>query len=190
MILVVDHRDSFTHNIAQALAALGADVEVARPDGLTVAGVIARDPAGVVLGPGPGGPERAALALALTLAAPPALPVLGICLGHQVLAVAHGARVVRAPRPVHGHAHAIEHDGQGLFAGLPSPLTVGRYHSLTVDEASLPPTLAVTARSADGCVMGLRHRERAQQGLQFHPDSILSERGAALFARWLEDTAP
>ncbi|QDU68088.1 anthranilate synthase component II [Engelhardtia mirabilis] len=186
MILLLDHRDSFTFNVAQGLLALGAKVEVVRLDGLEPAELLARKPTGVVLGPGPGHPAAAHATAALVRMAPPDLPLLGICLGHQVLAQVHGARVVRAPRPEHGRADRIDHDGRGLFLDLPSTLEVGRYHSLAVDPASLPAELELAAWSSDGCPMALRHRHLPHDGLQFHPDSILSECGQDLFARWLE----
>lgn len=189
MILLLDHRDSFTFNIAQGLAGLGADVRVLRPTGLTLAAVGQLAPEGVVLGPGPGGPAAATLARELVAAADPRTPILGICLGHQALAMAHGARVVRAPRPVHGHAEPIDHDGRSLFHGRPTPLEVGRYHSLTVDPTGLPADLEVSARSRDGCIMGLRHRGLPHEGLQFHPDSLLTPTGNTLFEAWLGQVA-
>ncbi|MCB9915347.1 MAG: aminodeoxychorismate/anthranilate synthase component II [Planctomycetes bacterium] len=186
MLLFVDNRDSFSFNLVQALAALGADVRVVRADAASAAELVALRPERVLIGPGPGGPEGAGCSLALAHALRGVVPLFGVCLGHQVLAASFGARVVRAARPVHGHADAVAHDGRGLFRGLPSPLTVGRYHSLVVDPASLPPALEVSARSAAGEVMGLRHRELPIEAVQFHPESVLSEAGEAFFRNLLD----
>ncbi|MEO0652177.1 MAG: aminodeoxychorismate/anthranilate synthase component II [Planctomycetota bacterium] len=192
-VLVVDHRDSFVWNVVQGLerAALELRIElqvdVARPAELREQALREEPPERIVLGPGPGGPDAAsaALARALALDPPRGARVLGICLGHQIVARAHGARVVEAERPVHGHRATVEHDGRGCFAGLPPEPTVGRYHSLTVDPDSLPPNLEVSARTVDGVVMGLRHRRLPLESVQFHPDSVLSPDGPRLFSNLL-----
>ena len=184
-ILVVDNYDSFTFNVVQALRALGADVDVRRHDAVSVDQIVELAPDGIVISPGPCAPRDAGVSVDVVRATDSRVrcPILGICLGHQAIAAAFDAAVVRV-EPVHGRASAIEHDGAGVFEGLPCPLVVGRYHSLAVDEATLPAELVVTAR-VDGVVMALRHRERRLEGVQFHPESVLSERGSALFANWL-----
>lgn len=185
-LLVLDHHDSFTWNLVQAFEALGAAVAVERPGSASLAGLGRARLDGVVLSPGSGPPERAAAALAIVReAAAAALPLLGVCLGHQALAVALGGRVVRATTPRHGKTVAVHHDGRGLFAGLPAPCEAMLYHSLLVDEASLPETLEVSARGPAGEVMALRHRELPLDGVQFHPESIGTPAGALLLARFL-----
>jgi anthranilate synthase component 2 len=183
MILVVDNYDSFTFNLVQLLASLGADVLVRRNDALTVAQALALGPSHIVLSPGPGAPSSAGISMPLALASP--VPLLGVCLGHQALAAAHGARVGRAPAAIHGRASPLRHDGAGLFSGLPQGLPVARYHSLAVDESSLPEVLAVTARAEDGVVMALAHRARPLFGVQFHPESVLTPDGPAIVRNFL-----
>jgi anthranilate synthase/aminodeoxychorismate synthase-like glutamine amidotransferase len=178
MILVLDNRDSFTFNLAQALQGLGCEVEVHRADGLSAEDALALAPERILVGPGPGGPAQARTSLDLITRAGD-LPVLGVCLGHQALAHAFGGRVERSRRPLHGRVVQVEHDGAGVFCGLPSPVAFTRYNSLTVATDTLPACLEVTARSADGEVMGLRHVDRPLEGVQFHPESILSS-GAGL----------
>jgi anthranilate synthase/aminodeoxychorismate synthase-like glutamine amidotransferase len=185
VILVVDHHDSFTWNLVHCLARTGAPVKVAQADTLSVEQVEALDPRGIVLSPGPGRPEDARLALALVPRFAGRVPLLGVCLGHQVLCMAFGARVVHAARLMHGRVSAISHDGLGLFTGLPSPLAVARYHSWIVDPASLPAELAASAFSAAGELMAVRHRAYDVEGVQFHPESFLTEHGQALVARWV-----
>lgn len=184
-ILLVDNRDSFTWNIAMAVSELGAEVDVRRADELSTRDALALAPDAILLGPGPGAPERATLTLELLEHLRGALPMLGICLGHQALAVAFGGRSVRARTLAHGRAIAVEHDGTGLFRGLARPSWFTVYNSLVVEEASLPDCLAVTARSEDGEIMGLRHVELPLEGVQFHPESVLSEQGLLLLANWL-----
>jgi anthranilate synthase component 2 len=185
MILMIDNYDSFTFNLVQMLAGAGEQVEVVRNDALAVDALLERRPQGIVVSPGPGRPEGAGLCVELIRHAPP-VPVLGVCLGHQALAVACGAQVARAARPMHGKTSQVRHDGEGVFAGLPNPFEATRYHSLAVHEASLPPELAATAWSEDdGEVMGLRHRERPYFGLQFHPESILTTLGPHLIENFL-----
>ena len=185
MLLLLDNRDSFTWNLVQAFQALGEEVEVVRSDRVRADEVLAREPSALVVGPGPGAPEGAGCSLEVLRRVGPEVPVLGVCLGHQAIAVALGGRLRRAREPVHGRATPTRHAGAGVFAGLPSPLAVARYHSLVVDEASLPACLEVTARADDGEVMGLRHRERPVEGVQFHPESVLAELGQRMLASWL-----
>ncbi|MDI6713374.1 MAG: anthranilate phosphoribosyltransferase [Anaerosomatales bacterium] len=186
MILVIDNYDSFTYNLVQLLAALGAEVEVRRNDEVTAEDALAMKPAGVVVSPGPGTPADAGVSGEVVRAAEAAgVPVLGVCLGHQVIAELHGASVVRAPKPVHGKTDEISHGGVGLFAGVPNPMTATRYHSLVVDAASVPDALEVTARTADGLVMGLAVRGKPVFGVQFHPESVLTPDGAAIVANFL-----
>ena len=177
-VLLLDHFDSFTFNVAHGLAAAGADVQVLRVDAGSVDEMAEIETDLLVLGPGPGRPEEAVLALALVLRLAGRLPILGICLGHQILALAFGGRVGPAPEPVHGKASRIHHDGRGFFAGLPDPLDVGRYHSLAVTE--LPEALEGCAWTDDGTLMALRHRSLPIAGLQFHPDSFLTPQGGEL----------
>jgi anthranilate synthase/aminodeoxychorismate synthase-like glutamine amidotransferase len=193
MILVIDNYDSFTFNLVQALQASGALVEVVRNDRIDRDGLAARlagDAAeplrGVVISPGPGDPRDAGISVAaIELAAEREVPVLGVCLGHQCLAAAYGGRIVRAPTLVHGEASQVNHDGEGLLAGLPSPFPAARYHSLCVDEASLPAEIEITARTDDGVVMAMRHRSLPLEGVQFHPESVLTPEGPRLLANFL-----
>jgi anthranilate synthase/aminodeoxychorismate synthase-like glutamine amidotransferase len=186
MIFFVDNYDSFTYNLVQAIGALHRDVVVARNDRFEPDEVLARKPAAVVVSPGPGRPERAGRSLEMIAAAErERVPVLGVCLGHQALALLHGGTVERAPAPRHGKSSPVTHDGGPLFAGIPSPFEAGRYHSLTVREEGLPPDLAVIARSDDGLVMGLAHRSRPVFGVQFHPESVLTPFGQRLLANFL-----
>jgi anthranilate synthase component 2 len=186
MIFVVDNYDSFTYNLVQALGRFDAEIVVARNDRFDPAGVVGRRPRAVVVSPGPGRPEQAGRSLAMIAAAEEAgLPLLGVCLGHQALAVAHGGIVERAPEARHGKASRVTHDGTGLFAGVACPLEAGRYHSLVVREEGLPAELAVTARSEDGLVMALSHRGRPVFGLQFHPESVLTPEGERLLENFV-----
>jgi para-aminobenzoate synthetase component 2 len=180
-VLVVDNRDSFVHTIVAYLRELGADCVVRDRTETTLADVAAFD--GVLLSPGPGRPEDTGICL--DIAAEARRPVLGVCLGHQVIATAFGGRVGRAPEVVHGYTSTIHHDGAGVFRGLPEPFTATRYHSLALDPATVPADLEVTARTPDGVIMGVRHRTEPIEGIQFHPESVLSDRGHDLFANWL-----
>ena len=191
MILVVDNYDSFTFNLVQYLQMLGAEVRVERNDALTVAEVAALAPAGIVISPGPCTPDQAGISLALVRELGAQVPILGVCLGHQAIGQAYGGKVVRAGRIMHGKTSPIRHRGEGVFAGLPDAYEATRYHSLVVEQASLPDCLEVTAwtEREDGGIeeiMGLRHRTHPVQGVQFHPESILTEHGHALLKNFLE----
>ena len=186
MILVVDNYDSFTFNLVHYLQELGPEVEVVRNDALSVAQALALEPEAVLLSPGPCTPNEAGICLDLIAAAADArLPLFGVCLGHQALGQAFQGRVVRAPSLMHGKTSPIFHEGKSVFAGLPSPFTATRYHSLIVDRASLPPVLEVTAET-DGLIMGLAHRELPLHGVQFHPESIATEHGHRILANFLD----
>ena len=186
MILMIDNYDSFTYNLVQGLAELSrVEVEVVRNDVASADVLLARAPQAVVVSPGPGTPEQAGVSVDL-IAAAAEVPLLGICLGHQALAVAHGSRVVRSAEPVHGKVSMIHHAGGPLLAGVPNPCPATRYHSLVVDPASVPECLEVTAWTEDGLVMGLRHRSRPHFGLQFHPESYLCRDGMRLLRGFLE----
>jgi anthranilate synthase component 2 len=190
MIVLIDNYDSFTYNLYQYLCELGADVQVARNDALTVADIRTMQPDAIVISPGPGTPQDAGISIEVVRSLGPSTPILGVCLGHQAVGAAYGAEIVRAPAVLHGKTSAISHDGSGIFAGLPNPFTATRYHSLIVDEASLPPVLEVTARSEDGTIMGLRHREFDVYGVQFHPESILTQAGHRMLATFIGSRAP
>ena len=185
MLLLLDNYDSFTYNLYHYLGELGAEVQVSRNDALTVAEALALRPRAIVISPGPCDPDRAGISLDLVRAAANLCPILGVCLGHQAIAQAFGGRIVRAPQIMHGKLSAIEHEGAGLFRGLPTPFMATRYHSLVAEPASLPVCLAVTARTADGVIMGLAHRERPIYGVQFHPESIATEHGHRLLGNFL-----
>ena len=185
MYVLIDNYDSFTWNLWHYLEELGASVEVHRNDTLSVADVLAREPDGIVLSPGPCTPNEAGICLELVRAAAGRTPVLGVCLGHQSIGQAFGGRVVRARTVMHGKTSPVEHDGQDIFRGLPSPFTAARYHSLVLERTSLPDCLRITAETADGVVMGIRHVEHALFGVQFHPESIASEQGHPLLQNFL-----
>ena len=185
MILLIDNYDSFTFNLVHYLSELGADCVVKRNDSLTVAEALDGGAEAIVISPGPCTPNEAGICLDLVREAAGRMPLLGVCLGHQAIGQAFGAAVVRAPAPMHGKVSAITHDDGDVFAGLPSPLNVTRYHSLTVAPDSLTPELVETARTADGVIMGLRHRDHPVFGVQFHPESIASPAGAAIVANFL-----
>ena len=187
MLLLIDNYDSFTYNLVHYLGELGADVVVKRNDALDVQAVMALRPTSIVLSPGPCDPAQAGICLPLTLAAAEAnIPLLGVCLGHQTIGQAFGGNVIRAQDIVHGKMGTMHHAGQGVFAGLPSPFLATRYHSLIVERASLPACLEVTAWLDDGTIMGLRHREKLIEGVQFHPESIASEHGHQLLRNFLD----
>ena len=185
MIVVIDNYDSFTYNLVQMLGALGADLEVYRNDAITAGELLSKNPAGVVVSPGPCGPAEASGAMEIVRRLAPICPVLGVCLGHQIIGALYGARVERAPEPMHGKTSRIEHDSQGVFTNVPNPFEAGRYHSLAVVESTVPAELIVTARSEDGVVMGLRHAALPLEGVQFHPESILTPEGEMIVANFL-----
>ncbi len=188
MILLIDNYDSFTWNLVHYLGELGAETRVVRNDALSVAEALALKPDAILLSPGPCDPDQAGICLDLTLAAAEArIPLLGVCLGHQTIGQAFGGRVVRHDQIVHGKTDMIEHDGKGVFAGLPSPLRATRYHSLVVARDELPDCLTVSAWLNDGTIMGLRHRELPIHGVQFHPESIASEHGHELLKNFLDE---
>jgi anthranilate synthase component 2 len=190
MILLIDNYDSFTWNLVHYLGELGAEVRVVRNDALDVQGAMAMRPDAIVLSPGPCAPDQAGICLPLIHAsAETGTPLLGVCLGHQAIGQAMGGRVVRCHEIVHGKMGTVHHDEGGVFRGLPSPFQATRYHSLIVERETLPASLEVTARLADGTVMGLRHRERPIEGVQFHPESIASEHGHQLLRNFLETVA-
>jgi anthranilate synthase/aminodeoxychorismate synthase-like glutamine amidotransferase len=185
MILLIDNYDSFVHNLARYFERLGQSVRVVRNTAIDSVGAEALRPSAVVLSPGPRTPASAGCSLEVVRALHAKLPMLGICLGHQTIVEALGGRVVRAKEPVHGRASQIHHDGRGLFAGLPNPLAAGRYHSLVADESALPECLEIAARTDDGIVMAVRHRSLPVIGLQFHPESILTQSGYPMLAGFL-----
>ena len=184
-ILLVDNYDSFTFNLVQYLGELGADVRVFRNDQIDVAGIRAERPRGLCISPGPCTPDEAGVSLEAIRSLAGELPILGVCLGHQAIGQAFGGRVIRNARIVHGKASPVLHRGEGLYAGLPSPFEAGRYHSLVVERASLPDCLEVTAWLEDGTIMGLRHKTKPIEGVQFHPESIASEHGHKLLENFL-----
>ena len=185
MLLMIDNYDSFTFNLVQYFGELGAEVRVVRNDETTAEEALAAGPEAVVISPGPGTPDQAGISLDLIRGCAGRVPLLGVCLGHQALGQAFGGKVVRAPRLMHGKTSEIEHDGRGVFAGLPRPFTATRYHSLVVDPGSVPGCLEVSAWTDGGVVMGLRHRELPLEGVQFHPESILTGAGKDLLRNFL-----
>lgn len=186
MILLIDNYDSFTFNIVHHLGALGVECDVRRNDALNVDEALALNPSAIVISPGPGAPAEAGICCDLIRAAAGKVPVFGVCLGHQAIGQIFGAEVVRAPVPMHGKISAVHHDGTGVFAGLPEPVDVVRYHSLTLAPDSIPETLVVNARTEDGIIMGVRHRDYPVHGVQFHPESIASVAGRELLANFLK----
>jgi len=186
MILFVDNYDSFTYNLVSMMGVLEPGLEVVRNDAVTVAEVLAMDLDGLVLSPGPGHPRDAGVCPALVAALAPSLPILGVCLGHQVIVEAFGGRVDRAGRPMHGKTSAMAHDGTGLLAGLPSPFPVGRYHSLSARADRVPGCLAVQGTAPDGEIMAVRHRDYDCHGVQFHPESILTPGGMDLLRNFVD----
>ena len=185
MILVIDNYDSFTYNLVQYLGELGAKPEVVRNDAVDMSGISAMRPERIVISPGPGTPDDAGISLEVIRGLGSGIPILGVCLGHQAIGQAFGATVARARRQMHGKTSAVEHDGRGVFRGVPSPFSATRYHSLAVLADTVPEDLEISARADDGEVMGLRHRRWPVEGVQFHPESILTEHGKILLANFL-----
>jgi len=186
MLLLIDNYDSFTYNLVQYFGELGADVHVHRNDALTLEQIAAWEPSEIVISPGPCTPSEAGISVPLIQRFAGSVPILGVCLGHQAIGQAFGGRVVRAARVMHGKLSPIVHDGTGVFGGLPSPFTATRYHSLAIERTSLPDALEVTATADDGEIMGVRHRSYPVEGVQFHPEAILTEHGRRLLANFLE----
>ena len=185
MLLLLDNYDSFTYNIYQLLAELGAEIEVVRNDAATVSELSKRGYSGVVISPGPGEPKDAGVTEELLRTMKGVVPILGVCLGHQAIGEVFGGKVVRAPKIVHGKTSRIRHDGVGIYRDLPQPFDVGRYHSLILERETLPDCLAVTAETEDGIIMGVRHKEYDVEGVQFHPESILTPEGRTLLGNFL-----
>ena len=185
-LLLIDNYDSFTYNLVQAFLVLGAEVRVYRNDAITTAEADALAPTHLCISPGPGTPAQAGVSIAMIRHFAGRIPVFGVCLGHQSITEAFGGRVVRAPRLMHGKTSMITHDGQGVFAGIDNPCEIGRYHSLIAEATSLPADLVVTARTAEGEIMGLRHSRLNVEGVQFHPESVLTPLGPAIMKNFLD----
>jgi para-aminobenzoate synthetase component 2 len=185
MILLLDNYDSFTYNLAQYLGELGCSVEVHRNDKITVEEIARRKPERIVISPGPCTPQQAGISMELVERLAGKFPILGVCLGHQAIGAAFGGRIVRAPKLFHGKTSQIRHDGKTIFRKLPNPFTATRYHSLIVERKSLPRELAISAETDDGIIMGLRHRRYKIEGVQFHPESVLTESGKQLLKNFL-----
>ncbi len=186
MILMIDNYDSFTYNLVQYLGELGAEVNVYRNDAITLDQIAAWRPEKIVISPGPCTPTEAGISVPLVQRFAGKIPILGVCLGHQAIGQAFGGKIVRAQRVMHGKLSAVKHDAAGVFAGLDNPLTATRYHSLVIERASMPACLDITAESEDGDIMGVRHRELAVEGVQFHPEAILTAQGHELLANFLK----
>ena len=186
MLLLIDNYDSFTYNLVHYLGELGAEVEIYRNDALSADDALALNPRGIVLSPGPCDPDRAGICLELIEKNTGGIPLLGVCLGHQAIGQTFGGKVVRAPSLMHGKTSDIQHSGDGLFEGVPTPFSATRYHSLVVERQSLPDCLEVTAQTDDGVIMGLAHRKHPVHGVQFHPESIASEQGHELLKNFLQ----
>ena len=185
MLLMIDNYDSFTYNLVQYLGELGAEVRVARNDAITLEEIDALAPSRIVISPGPCTPNEAGISVPLIRRFAGAIPILGVCLGHQAIGQAFGGRIVRSKRVMHGKLSTITHDGDGVFAGLPSPFHATRYHSLAIEPTTFPSALTATAHADDGEIMGVRHREFAVEGVQFHPEAILTEHGKRLLDNFL-----
>ena len=188
-MLLIDNYDSFTYNLVQAFAAMGADVLVYRNDAITIEEALALEPTHLVISPGTGRPEDAGRSLAMIEAFAGRVPILGVCLGHQSIVQQQGGRIVRAERLMHGKTSMVKHDGQSIFTGLSNPFEVGRYHSLCAEEESLPENLVVTAQTDRGEIMGVRHKTLQIEGVQFHPESVLTPEGDALMANFMRQEA-
>jgi len=186
MVLMIDNYDSFTYNLVQYLAELGAQVRVVRNDEISVDEVRSLAPRAIVISPGPSAPDQAGISLELVQHLAGRVPIFGVCLGHQTIGQAFGGKVVRAKRVMHGKVSAVRHDGEGVFRGLPAEFRATRYHSLAVERESLPTCLKITAEAEDGEIMGLRHREYAVEGVQFHPEALLTEHGHRMLQNFIE----
>jgi para-aminobenzoate synthetase component 2 len=185
MILLLDNYDSFTYNLAQYLGELGCEVEVHRNDKISVEEIARRKPERIVISPGPCTPQEAGISIALIQKLAGKIPILGVCLGHQAIGAAFGGKIIRAPKIFHGKTSEIHHDGKGIFRTLPNPITATRYHSLIVERKSLPRELQISAETSDGIIMGVRHRRYKIVGVQFHPESVLTESGKQLLKNFL-----
>ena len=185
MILLLDNYDSFTYNLAQYLGELGCQVEVHRNDRISVEHVAERKPERIVISPGPCTPQEAGISVELIQKLAGKIPILGVCLGHQAIGAAFGGKIIRAPKLFHGKTSEIQHEGTGVFRGLPNPFTATRYHSLIVERKSLPRELEITAETSDGIIMGLQHRSYKLAGVQFHPESVLTDAGKQLLENFL-----
>ena len=187
MILVIDNYDSFTYNLVQYLGELGADVRVRRNDQVTIDEIKAMQPAQIVISPGPGRPEHAGVTVDVIREFGPTVPILGVCLGHQAIGMVYGGTISRAKAPMHGKTSTVDHDGKGVFAGVAEPFQAGRYHSLIIAGDSVPQELEVTARTReDGTIMGVRHRKYNVHGVQFHPESVLTDEGRRILKNFLD----
>jgi anthranilate synthase/aminodeoxychorismate synthase-like glutamine amidotransferase len=186
MILLLDNYDSFTYNLAQYLGEFGCTVEVHRNDKISVEHIAQRKPEAIIISPGPCTPQEAGISIELVRKLAGKFPILGVCLGHQAIGAAFGGKIIRAPKLFHGKTSEIEHDGKGVFRKLPKPFAATRYHSLIIERKSLPRELSVTAQTADGIIMGVRHRRYKLEGVQFHPESVLTTAGKQLLKNFLE----
>jgi anthranilate synthase/aminodeoxychorismate synthase-like glutamine amidotransferase len=186
MILIIDNYDSFTFNLYQSLEELGAHCQVIRNDAITLDGIADLKPQALVISPGPGNPDSAGVSLAAIAHFAGKIPILGVCLGHQAIGQAFGGKVVRAPRLMHGKVSKVKHSSRGLYRGLKNPFSATRYHSLVVDRKTLPKCLEITAQTDDGIIMGLKHRKLAVEGVQFHPESVMTAEGKRLLKNFLE----
>lgn len=188
MIVMIDNYDSFTYNLVQCFGLFGAELHVVRNDQFTLDELEKLKPQGIVISPGPGHPDGAGLSLGVIERFAQRVPILGVCLGHQCIGQFFGGKIVRAPMPVHGKTSTIHHDGNGLYRHLPNPFNATRYHSLAVDESTLPKELEVTSRTEEGIIMGIRHRKLPIEGVQYHPESVLTPEGPNLLKNFLEQT--
>lgn len=188
MLLVIDNFDSFTYNLVQYLGELGAEPYVRRNNEITVEAAAAGAFDGIVISPGPGTPADAGVSVEMIRKLGDRIPILGVCLGHQAIGEAYGGRIVRAPRPIHGKASRVTHNGRGVFNGLESPLEVARYHSLVIERDTMPQVLEITAETDDGIIMGVRHKALMVEGVQFHPESVLTKEGKKMLSNFVETT--
>jgi len=186
VILLIDNYDSFTYNLYQALSVLGPEVRVFRNDEIDVSDISRLSPEGIVISPGPGNPDEAGISCDVVRYIAGSIPLLGVCLGHQCVGAAYGGYIVSAPQLLHGKTSDVYHDGSGVFAGLPSPFLAVRYHSLVIDRSSLPEVFQITATTSDGTIMGIKHKETGSEGVQFHPESVLTDQGPNLLQNFVQ----